>query len=112
MNCPADATRLPFPVHMKPWAVARLRATHEQLRAVFGEPHFIEDDPTRTAGGDEDNWAWELPDKQRLLIVLAVPYHDVILYCDPPVSNGVIAALSLSSQDDALEIFPEPILVP
>lgn len=108
MHPPANATCLPFPVHLTPWAVARFRASRERMRAALGKPHFVEDDPTRTAGGDEDNWAWQLADGQRVLIVLAVPYHDATLYCDPPVAGRAVSALGLST-GDSLDIFPRPI---
>ena len=38
----------------------------------------------RTAGGEEDCWAYVLPSGQRVLIYLRGPYHQVRLISDPP----------------------------
>jgi len=45
----------------------------------------------------------------RVLVVLAAPYHDATLYCDPPHPRDSIAALGLSAHRDALDVFPEPV---
>jgi hypothetical protein len=105
MHHPADATCLPFPVHMKRWAVVSFLATEEELRAAFGEPHFVEVEVI------EDNWAWVLPNGQRLRVVLEVPYDYVIVYCDPPVPHVAVTVLGLSAHVDGLKIFPEPVLM-
>jgi len=35
------------------------RASYDFFVEALGEPHFYEDDETRTAGGHEAYWAWE-----------------------------------------------------
>jgi hypothetical protein len=112
MQPPCDGKRLSFPVHLKPYMVAGLKATREELRAWLGDPHFIETDSTRTFGGDEDNWAWELPSGQRFLLVLQVPYGLAALYCDPPDSAPVVAALGIDAGMQHLEILAEPLIHP
>jgi hypothetical protein len=107
MHKPADATCLPFPVHLTHWAAASFVATEEELRAAFGEPHFVGDGPETF----EANWAWELPDGQRLRVVLELAYDYVVVYCDPPVPDRAITALGLSSSTDRLRVFREPLFV-
>src|SRR5262249_42085816 len=112
MHPPGNGKRLPFPVHLKPYMVARLRATREELRAALGVPHFTETDSTRTFGGEEDLWAWELPSGLRFLLVVRVPYHDALLYCDPPDPTPAVAALGIDVGNQQLEIFAKPVVDP
>jgi hypothetical protein len=92
--------------------VAGFRATREESRIALGEPHFVEIDSTRTFGGDEDNWGWELPTGQRLLLVLQVPYCRIVLYCDPPDPQPAVVALGIDGDDRQLEVLPTPIVDP
>ena len=112
MHAPQSATLLPFPVHLKPYMVAGIRTTRAELRAALGEPHFVETDSTRTFGGDEDNWAWELHSGHRLLLVLQVPYGHAIIYCDPPEAEPVVASLGIDAAKQQLEILPAPVVHP
>jgi hypothetical protein len=112
MHAPSEGKLLPFPVHLKPYIVAGIRATREELRAAFGQPHFVETDSTRTFGGDEDMWAWELPSGQRFLLVLQVPYGIAVLHCDPPNAPPVLAALGIDVDKQRLELLPTPIIHP
>jgi hypothetical protein len=112
MHPPDGAKCLPFPVHLKPYMVAGIRALREELRADLGEPHFVETDSTRTFGGDEDNWAWELASGQRFLLVLQVPYGRAIIYCDPPDPKPVILSLGIDADRQQLEFLPTPIVHP
>jgi len=112
MHAPTDAILLPFPVHLKPFIVAGFRATRDELRAILGQPHFVETDSTRTFGGDEDNWAWELPSGLRFLLVLQVPYDKAVLHCDPPDAAPVIEALGIEAEKQHLEILATPIVHP
>ena len=112
MHAPENGKPLPFPVRLKPYIVARLRATREELRAVLGAPHFVETDSTRTFGGDEDDWGWELPSGQRVLLVLQVPYRVAVLYCDPPDPIPVVAALGIDAGCQHLELLDTPVVDP
>jgi hypothetical protein len=112
MHAPTEATLLPFPVHLKPYIVGGFQATRDQLRAVLGQPHFVETDSTRTFGGDEDMWAWELPSGLRFLMVLQVPYGKAVLHCDPPQVGPVVAALGLDAEEQHLEILASPVVHP
>lgn len=97
---------------MKPWMVAAVRSTREELRTALGEPHFVETDSRRTSGGDEDMWAWELPSGQRFLLVLQVPRGIAILHCDPPDALPVVAALGIDREAGQLEIAASPMVHP
>lgn len=112
MHAPVDGQPLPFPVHLKPWIVANLRASRAEMRAAFGPPHFVETDSTRTCGGDEDNWAWELPSRQRVLLVLQVPTGIAMILCDPPEPTPAAAALGIDMEMQRLELRPTPIVHP
>src|SRR5262245_13162992 len=110
MHPPTEGKLLPFPVRLKPYMVAMMTATRAELRATLGDPHFVETDSTRTYGGDEDNWAWELPSGQRFLLVLRVPYHVAVLYCDPPDPASTVVALGVDA--DKQQLFAQPVLDP
>src|SRR6516162_9306933 len=99
MHAPQSATLLPFPVHLKPYMVAGIRTTRAELRAMLGEPHFVETDSTRTYGGDEDAWAYTLPSGQRVVVVLRVPYHIAVFSADPPELDPFLEALHIQSDD-------------
>lgn len=112
MHAPTNGARLPLPVHLKPYIVGRLWATREELRAALGQPHYVETDSTRTLGGDEDDWAWELPSGLRLLLVLQVPYGQAMLCSDPPDLAAVVAALGIDAEKQHLELLPTPVVHP
>jgi hypothetical protein len=79
--------------------VAVFGATRERLRAELGTPLFIETDPSRTFGGDEDCWAWELPSGQRILVVLKVSRGFALLHCDPPDADLATEALGINPDE-------------
>jgi hypothetical protein len=112
MRLPPDAAPLPFPVQLVPWIVASFHGERGQLRALWGDPHFVEEDPFRTAGGEEDSWAWELPTGQRVLIVLAVPYKRAYVHCDPPDLDPILVAFEFNPTVQDLEMFRKPTLAP
>lgn len=112
MHAPFDGTPLSFPVRLKPYIVAGIRATREKLRSALGPPHFVETDSTRTIGGDEDMWAWELPSGLRFMLVLQVPYGKALLLCDPPDPAPVVAALGIEVEDQQLDVLETPIVDP
>jgi len=112
MHPPYDGTLLPFPVDLKPYIVAGFRTSRDELRAELGPPHFVETDSTRTFGGDEDMWAWELASGLRFLLVLQVPYGKAVLHCDPPDPKPVVAALGIDALTQKFEILATPIVHP
>jgi len=100
--------RLQMPLSLPLWELAFLRATRPQMHALLGEPHFVETDSTRTAGGEEDAWAYLLPSGQRVLVILAVPYGRVRIIADPPEAGPVILSLGLTLDDPQLSCYAEP----
>ena len=112
MHPPSGGKALPFPVRLKPYMVAGFKGTRDEFRASLGTPHFVETDSTRTFGGDEDMWAWELPSGLRFLLVLRVPYGDAVLYCDPPNPAGAVAALGIVAGKQQVKILEQPVLDP
>jgi hypothetical protein len=97
---------MPLPLPL--WGLAWLELSRAEMHALLGEPHFVETDPTRTSGGEEEAWAYVLPSGQRVLIILAVPYHRVQLIADPPELSPVLTALKLGLDDPRLHRYAEP----
>lgn len=90
---------IPMPVSFPFWQVGGLKITREELRAILGEPHFVQTDSFRTFGGDEDCWAFELTNGDRIGFVLRVPYKIVVLYGDTPFT-GVFEKILNIPRDD------------
>lgn len=109
---PIQGMRLPFPVVIKPFYVATIQASRETLRASLGFAHYVETDSTRTCGGDEDNWAWELTSGHRVMVVLAVPYGKAYLICDPPDVSVAVASLGIDPEADCLGVLEFPFVDP
>src|SRR5262245_58765618 len=112
MHPPRDGKRLPLSVRMKPYIVGGFQATREELRTVLGLPHYVETDSTRTSGGDEDWWGWELPSGARLVVVLQVPYEAALLHCDPPEPDAVVEALGIDVVANRWEALAIPVVRP
>lgn len=49
-------------------------------REILGEPHYVEMDSTRTAGGEEDHWIYQYEDGVYVFFNLRVPYKHLSLY--------------------------------
>lgn len=105
MTIPSNAVAVPIPVVGQGYAVGRIRASRERVRGALGDPHYVETDPARTAGGDQDFWCWDLPNGRRVAVELGVPYHDVILYCDVPEIAPALAALGIDEAHEGFEVF-------
>ncbi len=96
-SCP-----LHMPVELPIWALVGLNITRPELHALLGEPHFVETDPTRTCGGLEEVWAYQLNSGQRFLIVFDVTKGWAELLGDPPSPGPLIQTLGLSPDDQRL----------
>jgi hypothetical protein len=87
--------RLRFPVVI-PYGdtgwVVEFPASRELLQ-VLGEPGYIEDDPTRTAGGRELLWAFEMEGGLRLVLLWGESMEYASVSADPPEPERVIEAL-------------------
>ena len=108
MHPPSPEMKVAFPVIFRPYIVAGWKATRAEMREAFGEPHYVETDSTKTFGGDEDYWAWDLESGERIAVVLRVPYCQVLAYCDPPNGKRVVEALGLSDRAETNEPVLEP----
>jgi hypothetical protein len=100
---------LSLPLSLPLWELAAFQATRPEMRALLGAPHFIETDSTRTAGGEEDSWAFLLPSGQRILIILEVPYSNVQIIADPPEITQVLQSLGISPEDSRLNCYLTPV---
>ena len=105
-----DATILETPSPFEPWLVACLTITHDDAVAVLSDPHYIETDPRRTAGGAEDHWAFSFPCGTKVGIVLGVPYDEARIFADPPNTQVVVQYLQPLIGDRDVHIPDSPIL--
>ena len=101
-------TLLQMPVALPLWGLASLKSSRAELRGMLGDPHFVETDPTRTCGGEEDGWAYTLPSGQRMLIVLDVPSGFAELYGDPPTLEPILQVLRIRPNDPRLRSREQP----
>lgn len=104
-------TPLGLPVQPPMWGVATITVTRDTLRAMLGDPHYIETDPFRTCGGEEDCWAFTLPSGQRFMIILEVTTARAELYGDPPDAPVILKSLAFSPQDPRITCHAEPWLL-
>jgi hypothetical protein len=102
---------LKMPLTLPLWGLASFKITREELRALLGEPHFVETDPRRPCGGQQDSWAYRLQSGQRLLIIFDVTISTAELVGDPPDLVPITAALGLSADDPRLDRHTEPCLL-
>jgi hypothetical protein len=94
---------LSLPVDLPIWALVSLKITRRELHAMLGEPHYIETDPRRTCGGEQDVWAFKLSSGQRLLVVLDPVAGCAELYGDPPLAESILQSLAIASDDKRLK---------
>src|SRR5690349_9809003 len=104
-------TPLPLPAQLPMWEVCILKIARPELRAMLGEPHFVETDEYRTYGGEEDAWAYALPSGQRVVVTLRVPYRVAVISADPPELAPILQALHIANDDVRLERPPQPVPV-
>lgn len=104
-------TALPLPAKLPMWELGNFKITRSELRAMLGEPHFVETDILRTYGGEEDVWAYLLSSGQRVVVVLRVPYRMAVFSADPPELDPVLHALCIARSDARLERHSQPVPV-
>ena len=98
-----EQTRLPLPVELPIWGLASWNASRQQLRELLGPPHFVETDPSRTTGGEQDAWAYQFASGQRLLIIWDETSGWAELFADPPELSPVLQELGISDDDRRLK---------
>ena len=94
---------IPLPVEVPIWGLVSLEITRQELHTILGEPHFVETDPTRTCGGEEDAWAYKLPSSQRLLVILDVTSGWAELFSDLLDSSPLLQAVGIMPDDQRLK---------
>jgi hypothetical protein len=102
LNGSARMKPLTMPVKPPMWGLVGLKASRADLRALFGEPHYVESDPRRTCGGEEDWWAFELPSGQRLMVGLDVAMGGAELFGDPAELAPILQSLGIAPDDARL----------
>ncbi|AEI69191.1 DUF7710 domain-containing protein [Corallococcus macrosporus] len=87
--------RLGFP-YVIPYSAGEHVVSFGATRAVLeplGQPAYVDDDSSRTAGGREVFWAFEREDGLRFEVVWKEPYGVAAVHADPPDAEQVITAL-------------------
>ncbi|PHS10127.1 MAG: hypothetical protein COA78_11525 [Blastopirellula sp.] len=56
------------------WNIATIAIKQANAREILGQPHYIETDPQRTAGGTEDHWSFYSPKGIPAFFRMRVPY--------------------------------------
>ncbi|WNG47503.1 hypothetical protein F0U60_27825 [Archangium minus] len=103
--------RLRFPIVM-PYLrsgdyLVSFPATRELLLPL-GQPGYVEDDPTRTAGGRELFWAFEAENGLRFQVAWPELGEFALVAADPPDAQQVIATLRALGVDAVFEVQPAP----
>ena len=99
---------LQLPIPPRIWALAIFKVSRLELRGLLGHPHFVETDPRRTCGGEQDSWAYQLPSGQRALVVLDVIAECAGLFGDPPKLEPLLKSMQISFADHRLARHAEP----
>jgi hypothetical protein len=94
---------LSLPVELPVWALVSFKVTRPELYSMLGEPHYIETDPRRTRGGEQDAWAYRLSSGQRVLVILDPEIGWAELYGDPPVAEPILQSLGIAPDDKRLK---------
>ena len=94
--------KITLPVELPIWGLISLKITRPELRSQLGGPQFVETDPTRTTGGEQDAWAFKLESGQRFLIIYDIATGWAELYGDPPDPLPLLQALGIQSDDQRL----------
>jgi len=104
----------PLELPLKPpfYEMGGLRVTRAELRAALGLPHHVEQDSTRTAGGEEETWAFALRTGPRVAVVLKVPYNTAVIYSDSPDKGPLYDLLKTPAGDERWALHPAPVFVP
>jgi len=94
---------LQLPVELPIWALVSLKITRPELHSMLGAPHYLETDPRRTCGGEQDAWAYSLPSGERVLVVLDPVSGWAELYGDPPLAEPILQSFAIAPNDNRLK---------
>ncbi|WP_420042712.1 DUF7710 domain-containing protein [Cystobacter fuscus] len=83
------------------------QATREVLLPL-GAPGYVEDDPSRTAGGREFFWAFETESGLRFQVTWDEPGTFALVQADPPDAQQTIVALRSLGVEATFEVQPIP----
>jgi hypothetical protein len=103
-----SAVPLPMPLEPPVWLVANWKISRYEMRVLLGEPHYIETDPSRTCGGEQDAWAYTLPSGHRVIVVVDAGPGGAYIGSDPPELAPALRFLQLDSEDVRLSRPTEP----
>ena len=105
MNSPAKSRITPMPLAFDAYLLGSFQSVRQVVHDALGVPHFTETDCSRTPGGDEDGWAWELPTGQITLITLDMMGNGII-YSNLPELTPVISAFGLDTLEELYQTVP------
>jgi hypothetical protein len=99
----------PLPLALPLWGLASVKVCRSEMRELLGEPHYVETDPRRTPGGEQDAWGYRLPTGQRLLVLLDVASGWAELIADPPDLEPVLEAIKPKLEGLRIDRHTEPV---
>jgi len=97
-----EILKLPLTFHA--YQIASLYASDTQLRKVLKEPHYIETDSTRTFGGNESLWAYEIS-SEKFALVCRIPYDETVIYTEMPDTKYVLPKIEELFPNLTLDIY-------
>ena len=99
--------KLQLPIEFHAYQIALLYADEQQIKNVLGDPHYVETDSTRTCGGHEALWAYEV-NGEPFAINCRIPYEESVIYTRNPKPIDVFEAIKQLFPAVKLEIYDEP----
>ena len=94
------------PIDYKPIEVARLNVGEKDILDVLGEPHYIETDSTRTAGGKEWFWVFQ-KEGVKFAYLYRHPYQEMDILVENLKNNDVLALTKSLFNNCELEVYEE-----
>ena len=99
--------RVTIPLDFKPLELGRFTIEQEALVEVLGEPHYIETDGARTAGGHE--WLWAFEDKNEVFAFLfRQPYKEVDIWTKHNHPREILKIASSLFERIEIEVYDKP----
>lgn len=106
---PLAMTPAKQPIEPPLYELGGMRVGEMNLTALFGAPHFVENDSARTFGGSEEHWGFVLSSGQVFVLVFQVPYKVAVLYANPPEIEPIVAIFGLPRSDPRFDFYPTPV---
>ena len=99
--------KISIPLEFMPLEIGRFKIDQNFLIYLLGEPHRIETDSTRTAGGHE--WLWTFEKSNELIAYLyRQPYEELNVWTKYNHQEEVLRITRDIFQNIVIEVYDEP----